>query len=176
MVKQKILQYSEPIVLMLSFLSLIGIFFQVRDGSGLYNVVYISLFMVPLLVYPGLMAWIGRDVISKATPRNIPVMTFPILFLYTFVPTLYFLVPYVFSGYYNNNSTELLFIMFEFSVFAAGIGFFAFQMKKVKDKKIKRRDFNLYTVYLFGGLIYFYFIRLTFIAMILLQSTFDILA
>ncbi|GEM_PF-1115990 len=176
MIKQKVLQFSEPIVLMISFLSLIGIFFQVRGGTGIFNGIYIALFMITLLVYPGLLAWIGRDVIAKATPRNIPVMTFPILFLYTFVPTLYFLVPYVFSGYFNNNSTELLFIVFEFSVFTAGLGFFFWQIKKFKEKKLKRRDFNLYTVYLFGGLIYFYFIRLTFIAMILLQSTFDILA
>lgn len=174
MIKQKILQYSEPIVLMLSFLSLMGIFFQVRSGTGIYNGIYIALFMLTLILYPGLMAWVGRDIISRATPRKIPVMTFPILFLYTFVPTLYFLIPYLFSGYYNNNSTELLFIMFEFSVFAAGLGFFAYQVKKAKDKKIKRRDFNLYTVYLFGGLIYFYFIRLTFIAMIMVQSTFEI--
>lgn len=175
MLKEKILKNSEPIVLILSFLALLGIFFQVRNGSGIYNGIYIALFMVTLLVYPGAMAWIGRDIISKATPKNVPILTFPILFLYSFVPTLYFLVPYVFSGYYNNNSTELLFILFEASVFLGGIGFFAYQYRKYLNHTIKRRDFNLFTIYMFGGLIYFYFIRLTFISMILLQSTFDFL-
>lgn len=171
--KEKILRYSEPVTLVLSFMSLIGIFFTVQGASGFYQIYSNTMFIITLFIFPGLMVFFGRLILQRATPKNLPPLLYPLLFLYTFIPTSFVLVPYIFQGFFQGSAVEILFVIFEGSVFLGGIGFFFYFFRKRIKGKIRRFDLKLFLHYLVGGLVYFYFIRLSFVATILIQIAFD---
>ena len=171
--KEKILRYSEPVTLILSFMSLIGIFFTVQGASGFYQIYSNTMYIITLFVFPGLMVFFGRLILLRATPKNLPPLLYPLLFLYTFIPTSYVLVPYLFQGFFQGSAVEILFVIFEGFVFVGGVVFFIYFFNKRVKGKIRRFDLKLFLHYLVGGLVYFYFIRLSFVATILIQIAFE---
>ncbi len=171
--KEKILRYSEPTTLILSFLSLVGIFFTVQGEGGFFQIYSNIMFIITLFIFPGLMVFFGRLILLRATPKNIPPLLYPLLFLYTFIPTSYILVPYVFQGFEQSNAVEILFVIFEASILLGGIGFFIYFFRKRLRGRIRRFDLKLFLHYLVGGLVYFYFIRLSFVATLLIQIAFE---
>jgi hypothetical protein len=170
---EKILRVSEPITLVLSFMSLIGIFFTVQGESGFYLIYSNTMFIITLFIFPGLMVFFGRLILQRATPRNIPPLLYPLLFLYTFIPTSYVLVPYLFQGFTQGSAVEILFVIFEASVFIGGLAFFIYFFRKRMKGKIRRFDLKLFLHYLVGGMVYFYFIRLSIVTTLLIQIAFE---
>lgn len=171
--KEKILRYSEPVTMVLSFMSLIGIFFTVQGESGFYLIYSNTMFIITLFIFPGLMVFFGRLILLRATPKNMPPLLYPLLFLYTFIPTSYVLIPYLFQGFMDGSAVEILFVIFEGSVFIGGLIFFFYFFNKRVKGRIRRFDLKLFLHYLVGGLVYFYFIRLSFVATFLIQIAFE---
>lgn len=170
---EKILRFSEPVTLILSLLSLIGIFFTVQGESGFYQVYSNTMFIITLFIFPGLMVFFGRLILQRATPKNIPPLLYPLLFLYTFIPTTYVLVPYLFQGFFQGSAVEILLVIFESFVFFGGLVFFVYFFRKRLRGKIRRFDLKLFLHYLVSGLVYFYFIRLSLVTTILIQIAFE---
>jgi hypothetical protein len=73
----------------------------------------------------------------------------------------------------DGSAVEILFVIFEGAIFIGGIIFFFYFFNKRVKGRIRRFDLKLFLHYLVGGLVYFYFIRLSFVATFLVQIAFE---
>ena len=171
--KEQLLKYAEPLTILLSVLSLIGVLFTVQSTPGPLFVFGQIMYFITFFIFPAVVVFFGRLLILRANADKVPPLLFPLLFLYTFIPTVSVILPYVASGFRFEGALELVFVIFEMAVFLGGFGFFVYFFQKYLSNKLGERDITLFLHYFVGGLVYFYFIRLTLLTSILIQSAFD---
>lgn len=175
MTKETLLKYAEPLTIVLSVLALIGVLFTIQNAEGAFFVFAQAMFFITFFLFPAIVVFFGRLLIVRATPEKVPPLLFPLLFLYTFIPTISVILPYIASGFRFEGALELVFVIFEIAMFLGGFGFFVYFFHKYLASKLGERDLTLFLHYFVGGLVYFYFIRLTLLTSILIQSAFDII-
>jgi len=173
MKKTKQYPFIRPTLGLMVTLYLIGIYSMIRGDSDFWSNLATTIFIIFLFIFPALMAFFGHLLIKDATPENIPRCLYPILFLYTFLSTSYAIIPTLFNGFDIQSATEVVFLIFEAVIFIAGIVFCIYFARKRVKKLLTERDIILFLHYLIGGLLYFYFIRLTLLSSILLQSAYE---
>ncbi len=171
--KENWLKYAEPLTIILSVLSLIGVLFTIQNAEGAYFVFAQTMFFITFFIFPAIIVFFGRLLIIRTTPERVPPLLFPLLFLYTFIPTISVILPYIASGFRFDGALELVFVIFEGAIFVGGFSFFVYFFQKYLSNKLNEKDITLFLHYFVGGLVYFYFIRLTLLTSILIQSAFD---
>ncbi len=175
MKKELSVYHIAPIIAAIIILYFIGVVLTVLGNPGWSGFFATTIFLFTLFVFPGVIVYLGRVVLINATPSSIPIYLFPLLFMFSFLPTSYVLIPYAFEGFKIEFATELIFLVFEVSVLLSGFGFFAYYLRKYLKSNLTDKDLSLMLHYFVGGLIYFYFIRLTLLSSLLLQSAFELL-
>lgn len=165
----------KPTLLISVIIYLIGIYAIIRGGSSFWSYLATGIFFLFLFIFPALMAYFGRLLTKDTNSENLPQCLFPTIFLYTFLTTSYAIIPTILGGFDIESATEVVFLIFETVIFIGGIVFTVYFIRKRVKGLLTEKDVVLFLHYLVGGLVYFYFIRLTLLSTILLQSAYEAL-
>jgi hypothetical protein len=169
------LRYAEPLTIVLSLLALTSVLFFIQNGDGWTFVLYGIMVFLTLFIFPAIVVFFARLLLVRATPQAVPPLLFPLLFLYSFIPTVTLLLPFITTGLAFSGATEIIFFLFEAMVFTGGLMFFIYFFRKYLLGKLGEKDLTLFLHYFVGGLAYFYFIRLTVLSSLIIQSATEIL-
>jgi len=175
MENEKKYAFIQPTLMVSIIIYIIGIYAIIRGESGFWSYLATGIFFLFLFIFPALMAYFGRLMTKQINMERIPRCLFPTIFLYTFLTTSYAIIPTIANGFDIHSATEVVFLIFETVIFVGGIVFTIYFTRKRVRKLLTEQDIVLFLHYLVGGLVYFYFIRLTLLSTILLQSAYEAL-
>jgi len=167
---RKILNIARFAILFSIFISVFGIYLDIRfDRDWAQNMV-IAIYFYTYIFHPLIFFIIGRRIILSTNAEKVPFCLLVILLLLAIVPTTYVIGLSAADGFGISGALEIVYLVFESAAFLAGILFFIYYVRRFIKKTIVSRDLISMHHYLFGAMIYFYFVRLTVISSILLAQ------
>ncbi len=167
---RKFLNIARIAIVFSVLIFLSGIYIEFRfDDNWAQNVV-IAIYLYTYIFHPLLFFIIGRKIILSTNAEKVPFCLLMVLLLLAIIPTTYTVALSTADGFAIAGALEIVYFVFETAAFLAAIWFFVYYVRRFIKRSIVSRDLISMHHYLFGAMIYFYFIRLTVVSSILLAQ------
>jgi len=148
----------------------IGIYAHVFVDARWAEILSTVVFFYTFIFHPLVFFLIGRKLIKLSTADTVPLCLMVLLLVLPLIPTTYVITVTAldWAGELPTiTALDIVFIVFEAAALLAGILVFSYYLRRFAKRIIINRDLISMHHYLFGTLIYFYFIRLTLISSLL---------
>jgi len=150
-----------------------GIYAHVFVGDRWAEIFSTSVFFYTFILHPLVFFLIGRKMVKLSTADSVPISLLVLLLVLPLIPTTYVITVNALEWAGDLpavTAMDIVFIVFESAALLAGIYVFGYYLRRYVKGIIINRDLISIHHYLFGTLIYFYFVRLTLISTLLITN------
>ncbi len=170
---RSIIRIARLVIVATFAIYFIGIYAHVFVDDRWAEILSTVVFFYTFIFHPLVFFLIGRKIVKLSTADSVPLCLLVLLLVLPLIPTTYVITVNALEwagDLPSITAMDIVFIVFESAALLGGIFAFGYYLRRYVKGIIINRDLISIHHYLFGTLIYFYFIRLTLISSLLITN------